>query len=317
MSDPARDRLTAALTRAAALRAQGDLAAAAAELAAAAADPDIAALSPRTALGLPRKLHAAMLKTAKSAGDPVARGGLQLLLGPPPGALAHLAVQDRAARAAADRLPVPPLLHQVWIGPLPPPPACAAWAAHAAARGLAYRLWREPDLATLGIPDRAVFRSRLARGDYPGAVDAARYAILAAQGGLYLDADWVPTRDDLSFADLMPLAGLCALAEPVPRLTHTGSLLLANSFLAAPPAHPVFATLDRILPQVEAVLPGAPAWWTTGPVIFTLLARGGAVTLAPHDLVAGELPPGARLQDAAALAPRGLIAAWKPWPSRP
>lgn len=309
----AKDRLTAALARAAALRAAGDHAGAGAELAAAAADPGVAALQPLTALGLPRKLHAGLLRNAKAAGDDVARAGLQFRLGPPPAALARFAAQDRAARAKADRQPVPRILHQVWIGPLPPPPALAAWADHAARNALDYRLWRERDLATLGIPERATFRTRLAKGDYPGAVDAARYAILATQGGIYLDADWAPTRHDLTFDGHLPLTGLCALAEETPRLTHTGGLLLANSFLAAPPAHPVFTTLDRILPEVEAHIPGAPAWWTTGPVILTLLARGGAVTLAPHDLVAGALPRDATLQDAQALAPRGLMAAWKPW----
>lgn len=313
MTDPARDRLTAALNRATALRAAGDHAGAAAELAAAAADPAIAALLPQTALGLPRKLHAGLLRNAKATGDAVARAGLQLHLGPPPQALEHLAVQDRAARAQADRMPVPNVIHQVWIGPLPPPLALSAWERHAAANGLGYRLWREADLASEGIPDRPVYRDRLARGDYPGAVDAARYAILAAHGGIYLDADWMPCRDDLSFRDFLPLTGLCALAEPVPRITHTGSLLLANSFLAAPPAHPVFTALDRILPMAEAAIPGAPAWWTTGPVILTLLARAGAVTLAPHDLVAGTLPRDATPADAAALGSHGLMASWKPW----
>ncbi len=317
MDIAAKHRLTAALTRAAARRAAGDHAGAGAELAAAAADPAIAALQPQTALGLPRRLHAGLLRNAKAAGDAVARAGLQFHLGPPPATLAPFAVQDRAARALADRQAVPRILHQVWIGPLPPPPTLGAWADHATRNGLAYRLWREPDLADLGIPDRATYRTRLAAGDYPGAVDAARYAILAAHGGIYLDADWAPTRHDLTFDAYLPLTGLCALAEETPRLTHTGGLLLANSFLAAPPGHPVFTTLDRILPDVEAQIPGAPAWWTTGPVILTLLARSGAVTLAPHDLVAGTLPPDGSLQDAAALAGKGLMASWKPWQPRP
>ncbi len=44
-------------------------------------------------------------------------------------------------------------------------------------------------------------------GDLPGAVDVARYFILHAQGGIYLDCDWYPARDDLSFADVLPLIG--------------------------------------------------------------------------------------------------------------
>jgi hypothetical protein len=310
--DP-KQRLTAALTRAAALRAANDHAGAAEALAAAAVDPAIAGLPLHTALGLPRKLHTGLLKNAKARGDVVARAGLQAHLGPPPAVLEPFAVQDRAARIAADSQPVPRILHQIWIGPLPPPPTLAAWQRHAAACGYDHRLWREAELDSLGIQDRPVYRNRLAQNDFPGAVDAARYAILAQHGGIYLDADWMPTRNDVSFDAFFPLAGLCALAEPVARLTHTGSLLLANSFLGAPAGHPVFTALDSILPAVETELPGAPAWWTTGPVIFTLLARAGAVTLAPHDLVAGSLPRDATPGDAAALAPRGLMAAWKPW----
>lgn len=315
MSD-ATDRLADALSRAEALRVEGRLPEAQAELFRAAADPAISALHPKTALHLPRKLHAGLLRIAKASDDAVARAGLQLHLGPPPEVLARFAEQDRAARAHADRQSVPRVIHQVWIGPLPPPPGLHAWAEHAAARGFAHRLWREPDLESLGVPGHPVFRDRLQRQDYPGAVDVARYAILAAHGGIYLDADWVPCRDDLSFDSYLPLVGLGAMAEPLPRLTHTGSLLLANSFIAAPQGHPVLATLFRILPQVDAAIPGAPAWWTTGPLIFTLLARGGSLALAPHDLVAGSLPRNASLEAARALASRGFMAAWKPWTTR-
>jgi hypothetical protein len=302
-----------ALAGAETARAAGDHRAAEALLQAAAADPEIAALTPQTALGLPRKLHAGLLRNAKRRGDRVAVAGLQVLLGPPPATLAPFAALDRAARAAADRRPVPRVIHQVWIGSRPPPVTLAAWAAHAAANGFAYRLWRESDLAAIGVTDRPVYRERLARGDYPAAVDAARFVILSREGGVYLDADWAPTRDDLSFDAFLPLTGLCAWAEPTPRLTHTGSLCLATSFLAAPPGHPVMAALDARLPAVEAAIPGAPGWWTTGPLILTLLARGGAVTLAPHDLVAGSLPSTGTLDEARAMAGQGLMVAWKPW----
>jgi mannosyltransferase OCH1-like enzyme len=239
---------------------------------------------------------------------------------PPPETLAPLFRTTQAEERglnAANRAPVPRTIHQIWIGALPVPPACAAWQAHAAARGYGYHLWREADLAALGLSANPVFADMLARGDYPGAVDVARYAILAAQGGIYLDCDWYPARDDLAFHDALPLIGLTALAEEVPRLTGQGGLLLANSFIATPPDHPAIHRLNAALPAALAALPDGPAWWSTGPLPFTLAARGGAVSIAPHHLVAGSLPRGAPLADVTAIrraaASSGLLIAWKSW----
>jgi mannosyltransferase OCH1-like enzyme len=317
-----RDRARAALDAAAALRQQGDFGGARAELSALSRHPDAQALGEPTALGLPRRLHAAFLRLAKAEGDALARIGYQFHLVPPPGRFARwtaVTPDDRRAIAAANRRPVPHSLHQIWIGTLPVPPSAAAWAAHAARHGYAYRLWREDDLAGLGLGEAPAYREMLARGDYPGAVDAARYAILAAEGGIYLDCDWYPARDDLAFHDLLPLIGLTALAEEIPRLTGAGALLLANSFLAAPPAHPVFIRLAEVLPEIVADMPKAPAWWSTGPLIFTLLARNGAVALADAHFVAAHLPRGAPLAEVETIRARagaedlGPLIAWKSW----
>jgi inositol phosphorylceramide mannosyltransferase catalytic subunit len=313
----AKERLDAALRAAEALRAAGDVAGARAALAVLAADEALGALAPVTALGINRRLHAAMLRLAKSSGDPVAKVGLQAHLVPPPDVLARFAVGDR--RSAAHGAPVPRVIHQVWIGPRAVPPTIAAWTAHAHAQGYGHRLWREGDLAAAGIDADPVYRARLDRGDYPGAVDAARYAILAREGGVYLDADWYPARHDIGFHDLMPLTGLCAMPEDVPRLTGVGSMMLANSFIAAPPGHPALVRLAAILPEVEAALPGAPAWWTTGPLIFTLVARAGPVTIAPQGFVVDGMPAGAGLAEVQARTARaqaqdqGLLIPWKPW----
>ncbi len=299
-----------------------DLGAARRALEALADDPVLGALPPVTALGLNRRLHAALLRLAKAEGDRVARAGLQLLLVPPPEMLAHLAQATTAERrdlASANEREVPRVIHQIWIGPQPVPPAVAAWAGHAAAQGYAYRLWREEALAEAGYLDEPVCRAMLDRGDYPGAVDALRYAILAQHGGIYLDCDWYPARDDVGFHDLMPLRGLLALTEDVPRLTSTGGLLLANSFIAAPPGHPVLAALLVALPRITELLPGGPAWWTTGPLPFTLVARRGTITLADAALVAATLPRMAPMAEVQALRGRavaedlGLLIGWKSW----
>lgn len=318
----AKQRLDHGIATAKDLVAAGDHTAAAALLTRLGQDPTLKNLPPQTALGLPRRLHAAWLHLAKARGDGVARAGYQVHLVPSPEILAPLFVLSTAQRRAitqANLAPVPRLLHQIWIGSRPVPMAVAAWQRHAARQGYEHRLWQMEDLARLGLVDQPAFAAMLTRGDYPGAVDVARYAILVAEGGIYLDCDWVPARDDISFHDLLPLTGLTAFAEEVPRLTGQGSVLLANSFIAAPPAHPALQLLTERLPQALALLPGAPAWWSTGPLVFTLAARGGAVSLAPHSLLAGALPNGAppaeveALRQAVQQADGGLLIAWKSW----
>lgn len=284
--------------------------------------PDIDVLGPKTVLGLPRRLHAALLRLAKAEGDPLRRIGYQYHLVPPPELLAphgRFTPEERAAMAEANRHPVPRIVHQIWIGDLKPPPATAAWAAHAAKRGYEHRLWREEDIAALGIDQNPLYRAMLQRADVPGAVDIARYIILERLGGIYLDADWFPVRSDISFHDWAPMIGLTTIAELTPRQTGVGAMLLANSFIASPVGHPVFARLLSALPDVMEALPEGPAWWVTGPLIFTVVARGTSVTVLDHTIVAARFArgtPETEVIEHCRLAAKndcGLIADWKSW----
>lgn len=279
-------------------------------------------LGQRTVLGMPRRLHAAYLKLAKAQGDPVARIGLQHGLVPDPALLEPFSQFDLSTIRQMTELarePVPRLLHQIWLGSLDLPPSTRRWAEHAAATGFQYRLWREADLEALGIMDHPAYRGMLEEGDYPGAVDVARYLVLQAQGGIYIDCDWFPARNDLGFADLLPLVGLMALPEDTPRQTGRGSLLLTNSLIASPAGHPVFARLLEAMPKVMDVLPGAPAWWSTGPLIMTVLFRSTSVYVPDAGLVAANLPRRAPLADVEAACRdavdrgHGLLIGWKSW----
>ncbi len=319
---PDQNRMRAGIVAARALVAQGDFDGAEALLDQLVADPAIHTLGPQTALGLPRRLHAALLHLAKKRKDPLRRAGYQFHLVPNPAILAplfHYSTSQRRAINAANGQSVPRVIHQIWIGSLPVPAGAMAWQRHAKAQGYGYRLWREADLEALNLPADPVFAAMLAQGDYPGAVDVARYAILASQGGIYLDCDWYPARDDIGFHDMMPLTGLTAMAEDTPRMTGQGGLLLANSFIATPPDHPLLHRLAASLAAAIAAIPDAPAWWSTGPLVFTLAARGGAVSVAPHGLVIGNLPRGVPQADLDALRDRavaddgGLLIAWKSW----
>lgn len=318
----AKQRLNAELEKAAQYREDGDFGAAWQVLEDVAADPERAALGPDTALGLPRRLHSAFLKLAKAEDDPLERIGYQYHLVPDPAVLAghgRFTTAERRVIAEANRTVIPPVIHQVWIGSGDLPPSAEAWALHAKTQGYGHFLWREKDLEEAGIYENRAFQAMLERQDYPGAVDIARYLLLEQEGGLYLDCDWYPARNDISFHDLLPMTGLTAMAEDVPRKTGCGSVLFANSFLAAPAHHPVLIRLNAVLPAVIDAMPEAPAWWSTGPLVFTVVARGAAVTLAGASLVAGALPRGAPFADveaacrAAEALDSGLLLAWKSW----
>jgi mannosyltransferase OCH1-like enzyme len=321
-SVPAKQRLNSLLEKAASLRDSGAFEAARALLDTLASDPDHTAMGPKTSLGLPRRLHSAMLKLAKAEGDPLKRIGYQFHLVPDPALLAahsHFTTDERRAIAEANRQAIPPIIHQIWIGPQAVPSSTVAWATHAALHGYGYCLWREKELAAAGISDNPAFQAMMRDGDYPGAVDVARYVLLEQEGGIYLDCDWYPARSDISFHDLLPMTGLTAMPEDIPRNTGRGSVLLANSFIATPPHHPAFARLNAVLASVVEAMPGAPAWWSTGPLIFTLVCRGGSIALAGSQFVAANLNRGASSDEveaacrAAEAEDGGLLLAWKSW----
>lgn len=286
------------------------------------ADPTIRLLGQQTSLGMPRQLQSALLKQAKAEKNALSKVGYQFHLVPPPEVLnryAQFSSIERRHIAQLARQPVPRDIHQIWIGSTPPPIGAQAWEQHARQHGYTYRLWREEDLRAIGVEDNPIYQKLIAIGNLPGAVDIARYTVLEKVGGIYLDCDWYPARNDLSFDDLLPMTGLIAMPEDIPRNTGKGALLLANSMLLAPPGHPVFTRLLHALDEVWNDLPEAPVWWTTGPLIFTLMSRGGAVTLADAAFVAGSLPQETPLNDVeqwcqqAQQRDLGLLLLWKSW----
>lgn len=318
----AKARLVAEIAAAERLARSGRGAEAAEILRAMANDPDAALLGSGTALGLPRKLHSALVRLAKINEDQVQIVGLRATAVPPADMSNDLFAAGsgaRAAHVAAASWAVPKHIHQIWIGG-PPPVACAAWAAFAARHGWAYRLWDETALEGLGVTGDPLWQLMLKRGDLPGAVDVARYHLLLREGGVYLDCDWYPARADLPPEAVFPLRGLSALAEPSPRMVAGEGLLLSNAVIAAPARHPALEHLIATLPAFADRLPDAPAWWVTGPLPFTLAARLGPVTVLDSGLVADHLPRGAALGDAQAQAARceaangaGFLLAWKSW----
>ncbi len=285
-------------------------------------DRTLDSLNQQTSLGMPRQLHSAQMKLAKAEKDTLRSIGYQYHLVPPPELLnqyAQFSSDERRHIAQLNRDVVPRCIHQIWIGSLPVPEGCLAWSRHACKHGYDYKLWRENDLRDIGLEDNPLYVQLVATGDLPGAVDVARYAVLEKLGGIYLDCDWYPARDDISFHDLLPMIGLTAMAETIPRNTGKGSLLLSNAMLLAPPAHPVFTRLLTALDDVVDALPEAPAWWATGPLIFTLMCLGGSFTLADSTFLAGSVPQATPLSEVdlwcqqAQKNDLGLLLLWKSW----
>ena len=193
------------------------------------------------------------------------------------------------------------------------------WREYAQRHGWAYRLWDEAGIAKLGAADDPAYCQRMERGDFAGAVDVARYHLLLREGGLYLDCDWVPVGDRPP-SEAIPATGLSAIAETTPRLTGAGSPFLNNSVIAAPPGHPALQMLIDRIPEVIRRLPEGPAWWVTGPLVFTLAARSGPMTVLDSQIACGVSPPEASRAEVEAAAETlarsgspALFHLWKPW----
>ncbi|MDU8944716.1 glycosyltransferase [Ovoidimarina sediminis] len=277
------------------------------------------ALGPLTAMGMPRRLQSAWLKLAKARGDEDRKFALQYRLIPPEEQILSIFTENAFSRSkyvAAQDAPIPRTLHQIWVGG-PPPETTKAWAAEAGAWGWDYRLWDEAALERIGVTEDSAWRHMRHRDDLPGAVDVARYHLLAHSGGVYLDCDWMPV-PGAPLSAALPARGLSAIAEATPRRTGTGSPFLNNSVIATPPDHPVFRQLIAHLPEVIRRLPKGPAWWVTGPLVFTLAARMGPMTILDARLSSPPLTGDRSSVDAALqrLADEGsppVLAPWKPW----
>ena len=188
----------------------------------------------------------------------------------------HLTVPRREQLAAAIKTwqrehatPIPPRIHQIWIGPRRPPwrwidtfreaflQAHPTWE---------YKLWREPEIAELVLVNRDHYKHE---PTLYGNADILRYELLEQFGGIYVDADmrW--------------------LHKPLDELRHFASERgifaawenqwdLANSVLGCAPRHPLMRLVVQALRFTYARLRRAHGWepWlATGPRFFSEIVR--------------------------------------------
>lgn len=161
---------------------------------------------------------------------------------------------------------IPRIIHQVWFGRAPRPEAeMVTWREQHP--DWEYRLWTEENLPKLRL---ARFWHRL---DWPGRSDLARYEILLAHGGVYVDADAEcvkPIDPIVDQVNASPRYDSFVVAES--ERYRPG--LLANGFIGVPAGslmmQMMIEGLERRYPYD---MPDGAAWVLTGPGAFTPVAR--------------------------------------------
>lgn len=158
-------------------------------------------------------------------------------------------------------------LHQIWLGPAPAPRAqMDEWSRlHS---GWSFTVWDEAALRDFGLTLRAHFEAYVAMGLWHGAANVARLEVLHRLGGVYADADSVPTRswDDAPFMDADHFCG-----RVQPRPSHPG--LIGNAFIGSVPRHPI---LEDAIRRVAVAKRRTPPWRHTGVVPYSDAVRGRA-----------------------------------------
>lgn len=153
---------------------------------------------------------------------------------------------------------IPRILHQIWVGTAPVPERWAqAW--RDMHLGWEYRLWREPDIAALGLENSLAFATYMATVRPYGAADVARVEILYREGGVYVDIDSRPLRS-LEGAPFMDAGFFAGYENP----NHPGRI--ANGTMGAVAGHPVLRTYIDLIRDADVL---EPAWDTVGGTALT------------------------------------------------
>ncbi|HEY5313989.1 MAG TPA: glycosyltransferase, partial [Pirellulales bacterium] len=157
-------------------------------------------------------------------------------------------------------LPIPKILHWIWIGERPLPERHRRWMAQwqALHPGWRHWMWREADiLGALPAPLRDFYdRAQTLAGK----ADVARYWIIHEHGGVYLDTD----RSCLKPIDDLLAGCQCFLSYATP------AGIVTNNIFGAVPRHPFLAkVLERLPARFDPRRPNR-----SGPLLFTELAKG-------------------------------------------
>jgi mannosyltransferase OCH1-like enzyme len=159
---------------------------------------------------------------------------------------------------------LPRVIHQIFIGPLPPPlKLMSTW--REKNRGFDYRLYTSEKERRWGAGGPWRNQDAIDRiPQWAGKADVMRYEILHEHGGIYADADsecLSPLDDDLLESDFAVYENEVGAPE-----------LLSNAFLGAEPGSRLMGALIAAVPLRNLGVP--QAWLSVGPAFLTEVARG-------------------------------------------
>jgi len=169
---------------------------------------------------------------------------------------------------AAPPLPIPRVLHQLWIGPRPRPARLMdGW--RAAHPGWAYELWDDARCAAFGFRNAAAIG---ALAEWNGRADVMRYEILERHGGVFVDADAEalrPLDDGLRAHD--------SFAAYESERLRPG--LIACGVLGACRGNRLMRLcMHAVAAMAPAVLAAERAWRTVGPGLLTRVVADARYT---------------------------------------
>jgi GT2 family glycosyltransferase len=158
---------------------------------------------------------------------------------------------------------IPKIIHQLWIGPKPPPTKMMdTW--RDKHPGYEYIRWSEREITERGLPLSCMNRINEME-EINGKADIIRWEILYHYGGIFLDADSICIEpfDDLLLNDVKCFAGW--------ENEQCRAGLAATGTMAFPPKHPLVRECIEWIQQndVSVQRTGKRAWMSVGPLLLT------------------------------------------------
>lgn len=165
-------------------------------------------------------------------------------------------------------IPIPKIIHQLWIGPKPAPiKLMNTWKEKHP--DFEYILWNESEFAKRGITFRTAAKMELTK-EICGKVDMMRWELLYQYGGVFIDADsfCIEPLDD-TFMNKVAFATY--------ENENARNNLVANGNMGFPPGHPLCRDIIEWILSDESteLICGFKAWYSVGPALLTKFLNTG------------------------------------------
>ena len=181
----------------------------------------------------------------------------------------HSPRPSSAAPSAAERSPIPRVIHQIWLGPNPLPEEFQryreTWKRHHPDWEI--RLWTDAEVAELDLPE-AFHRGR----DVCEKADVLRMELIRRFGGLHVDTD---------IECLRPLDPLLEGLRAFAGYDDINDTVISGALMGAVPEHPA---LERAVREVHDSVGSGHIIDATGPRFLTrIFAEDPELLAFPHE----------------------------------